>query len=481
KELPGWGVAGFTLGVIDLNNDKKQTWTAALGLKNASNPTDPINVDSVFHIGSDTKLFTAFTVGHLVDQGKLNWKTPFKTYWPDFKLKDTFSENRANLIDMLSHRMGLSRVGDLLMSKYNNTADMRVGIANLEPSEEFRTSFKYNNHMYMYAGDLVGKLMDQSNPNPTESWMKVVKDMVLKPVGLESAITSMKEFHKLSNAALAHSDAKTYLPENTNDYFDPIAPAGSISMNIKDRLKWIEFLLNKGTTSDGKTILKPKTFQQLFNPFNILPTVGTVPISGVGLAAFISTYKGETVISHGGKVEGSLSKTCFFPDRKFGIVSLYTGLDFGGGTDLCFDVADRLLFKTSKVLKNSIRFISKQKDAASQKLKALQVDFNGRNKDTKPTFDTSASLGEYANPVLGSAFLEHSTFPGSIFQINFKVAKYPPFPMLHFENDRFAVSASLGQNLTLGFKIEQKDIKGFVFRADGFTDDIQDGLYFTKA
>ncbi|KAJ2987355.1 hypothetical protein HDV02_006227, partial [Globomyces sp. JEL0801] len=41
KELPGWGVAGFTLGVIDLNNNQKQTWTAALGLKNASNPDDP--------------------------------------------------------------------------------------------------------------------------------------------------------------------------------------------------------------------------------------------------------------------------------------------------------------------------------------------------------------------------------------------------------------------------------------------------------
>ncbi|KAJ2985772.1 hypothetical protein HDV02_000352, partial [Globomyces sp. JEL0801] len=189
KELPGWGVAGFTLGVIDLSNDKKQTWTAALGLKNASNPADPINVDTVFHIGSDTKLFTAFTVGHLVDQGKLNWKTPFKTYWPDFKLKDTFSESRATLIDMLSHRMGLSRASEILMVKYNNTVDMRAGMANMEPSEEFRTSYKYNNHMYVHAGDLVGKLMDPSNPNPTESWMKVVKDMVLKPVGLESAIT----------------------------------------------------------------------------------------------------------------------------------------------------------------------------------------------------------------------------------------------------------------------------------------------------
>ncbi|KAI8891970.1 beta-lactamase/transpeptidase-like protein [Globomyces pollinis-pini] len=115
KELPEWGVAGFTLGVIDLNNNQKQTWTAALGLKNASNPDDPVNVDTLFPIGSDTKLFTAFTVGHLVDQGKLAWKTPFKTYWPTFKLKDPFAETRANLIDFLSHRMGLSSISDSLM------------------------------------------------------------------------------------------------------------------------------------------------------------------------------------------------------------------------------------------------------------------------------------------------------------------------------------------------------------------------------
>ncbi|KAI8891968.1 hypothetical protein BC833DRAFT_626281, partial [Globomyces pollinis-pini] len=51
KELPGWGVAGLTLGVIDLNNNQKQTWTAALGLKNASNPVDPVNVDTLFPIG----------------------------------------------------------------------------------------------------------------------------------------------------------------------------------------------------------------------------------------------------------------------------------------------------------------------------------------------------------------------------------------------------------------------------------------------
>ncbi|KAJ2989483.1 hypothetical protein HDV02_004972, partial [Globomyces sp. JEL0801] len=62
----------------------------------------------------------------------------------------------------------------------------------------------------------------------------------------------------------------------------------------------------------------------------------------------------------------------------------------------------------------------KQKEVASQELKALQDESNGSNKDTKATFDTSASLGEYTNPVLGSAFLEHSTFPLLYFKSTLK-------------------------------------------------------------
>ncbi|KAI8892661.1 beta-lactamase/transpeptidase-like protein [Globomyces pollinis-pini] len=381
---------------------------------------------------------------------------------------------------MLSHRMGLSRVGDLLMSKYNNTADMRIHVANMEPSEEFRTSFKYNNHMYMYIGDLVGKLTNPSNQNPTEGWMKTVKDIVLNPVGLETAVTSYKEFRKLSNVALAHSDEKTVYPEDVNSWLDVVGPAGSISMNIKDRLKWIEFLLNKGTTSDGKRILKPETFQQLFTPANLRIVTEYSPVFGIGLGAFITTYKGETVLMHGGNVRGGVSKTCFFPDRKFGIASLYTGNDFGT-LSFCYDIADRLLFKDSKTLKKSIEYNTKQKDMTAKKLKDLQDEFNGRNKDTKPSFDTITSLGEYSNPVLGSTSLKHSSIPNSSFELDLKTELIPVFPMVHFEHDRFMLPAEAGQNITVTFKTDmKKGVEGFVLRGDGLTDDIEDGLYFTK-
>ncbi|KAI8896281.1 beta-lactamase/transpeptidase-like protein [Globomyces pollinis-pini] len=479
KELPGWGVAGFTLGVIDLNNNQKQTWTAALGLKNASNPDDPVNVDTLFHIGSDSKLFTAFTVGHLVDQGKLDLKTPFKTYWPTFKLKDPFSENRANLIDMLSHRMGLSRVLDLLMFKYNKTSEMRTRLANLEPSEEFRTSFKYNNHMFAYAGDLVGKLTDPSTTNPTQSWIKAVRDVVFKPVGLNSALASFDEFINSPNIALVHGNAEMVLPRETNRWTDVVAPAGAISMNIVDRLKWIEFLMNKGTTQDGKSILKPETFQLLFSPHNLYPSQNPAPVAGANLASFISTYRGETVIKHGGTVSGGISVTCFFPDRKFGVVSLYTGQDFGKD-NFCYDVADRLLFKDSKTLKNTFDFMKQRKETFLTHLKTVQDSFDGRKKDTKPSFVIEQSFGEYVNPVLGSGFLEIASFPNSVFQLDLQISRIPILPFVHFENNKFVTPVDDGTDNSVEVHVERGVIKGFTLRLEGTTDDLKDGLYFEK-
>ncbi|KAJ2995157.1 hypothetical protein HDV02_001042, partial [Globomyces sp. JEL0801] len=463
-------------------SNQKQTWTAALGLKNASNPDDPVNVDTLFPIGSDSKLFTAFTVGHLVDQGKLDWKTPFKTYWPTFKLKDPFSENRANLIDMLSHRMGLSRVADILMFKYNSTTDMRTRLANLEPSEEFRTSFKYNNHMFAYAGDLVGKLTDPSTTNPTQSWMKTVRDVVFKPVGLHSALASFNEFIKSPNTALAHGNAEMVLPEDINKWTDVVAPAGAISMNIVDRLKWID---EQGHYHRWKNNLEAR------NPPATIHTIQCY-------ALFISTYRGETVIKHGGtvlgvasvtfvfshgggSVQGAWSITCFFPDRKFGVVSLYTGQEVPQA-QFCYDVADRLLFKDSKTLTNTFNSIKKKKEMIIKHQKAAKGNdaFDGRKKGTKPSFVIEQSLGEYVNPVLGSGFLEIASFPNSVFQLDLQISRIPILPFVHFENNKFVTPVDDGTDNSVEVHVERGVIKGFTLRLEGTTDDLKDGLYFEK-
>ncbi|KAI8893276.1 hypothetical protein BC833DRAFT_625028 [Globomyces pollinis-pini] len=213
----------------------------------------------------------------------------------------------------------------------------------------------------------------------------------------------------------------------------------------------------------------------LFTPYNIIPSV---PIGAAALASFINTYKGETVISHGGSVQGAWSITCFFPDRKFGVVSLYTGQEVPQA-QFCYDVADRLLFKDSKTLTNTFNSIKKKKEMIIKHQKSLLDGFNGRKKDTKPSFSIEQSLGEYVNPILGSAFLVKSSSSNFTFQFDLKVPIIPVLPFVHFESNKFITPIDDGTDNSVDVRVEKNVIKGFTLYPclEGYTDDRKDGLF----
>ena len=72
---------------------------------------------TIFAIGSCTKAFTAFVLGTLVDDGKLEWDTPLVDLLPDFKLYNEYATNHITPLDLINHRSGLPRHD---MVWYNN-------------------------------------------------------------------------------------------------------------------------------------------------------------------------------------------------------------------------------------------------------------------------------------------------------------------------------------------------------------------------
>ena len=60
-----------------------------------------------FHIGSNTKSFTAFLAGKLVDDGKINWETRFFDLFPELKEKANPAYHDMTLQELLSHRARL--------------------------------------------------------------------------------------------------------------------------------------------------------------------------------------------------------------------------------------------------------------------------------------------------------------------------------------------------------------------------------------
>ncbi len=93
-------------------------------------------------------------MGTLVDEGKMDWDAPVRTYIPEIRFHDHVATELITPRDLVTHRSGLPR-HDLVW--YNANLSRKEVVARLpylEPSEPFRSKFQYNNVMFMTAGYL---------------------------------------------------------------------------------------------------------------------------------------------------------------------------------------------------------------------------------------------------------------------------------------------------------------------------------------
>src|SRR5215217_1735086 len=63
----------------------------------------PITTDTLFHVASISKVYTATLVMQLVDEGKLDLDAPIRTYLPDFRVADADATARVTARHLLSH------------------------------------------------------------------------------------------------------------------------------------------------------------------------------------------------------------------------------------------------------------------------------------------------------------------------------------------------------------------------------------------
>src|SRR5262249_36570080 len=99
KRLPALSIA--------LVDDQQIVWARGFGFADPKAKT-PATAETVYRVGSVSKLFTDIAVMRLVEQGKLDLDAPVTKYLPDFKPKNPFNK-LITLRQMMAHRSGLVR------------------------------------------------------------------------------------------------------------------------------------------------------------------------------------------------------------------------------------------------------------------------------------------------------------------------------------------------------------------------------------
>src|SRR6516225_1393080 len=148
KALKDWQCAGFSIAVVQ---NGEVILSKGYGVRDVKNNL-PVTTKTLFAIGSSTKSFTVSSLATLVDQGKLEWDKPVRDYMPDFRMWDQMTTERMTARDLVTHRSGLPRHDLMWYSSPFSRDELFARLRYLEPSKDFRTSFQYQNLMFMTAG-----------------------------------------------------------------------------------------------------------------------------------------------------------------------------------------------------------------------------------------------------------------------------------------------------------------------------------------
>jgi CubicO group peptidase (beta-lactamase class C family) len=279
--------------------------------------------DSVFQIGSITKLWTATLVMQLVDEGKVELDEPVRTYLPEFRIADEAAAAAITVRQLLNHTSGFegdiftdTGVGDDCVEKYVSVlAEVPQLFA---PGEQF----SYNNAGYCVLGRLVEVLREKQ-------YDECLREHLVAPLGLTHTAPSVYEAI-MFRAAMGHVEQEP----GTGQQPAPIwamarsnSPAGSmLAMRPRDLVTFARMHLEDGRAADGTQVLARGTAARMQAREVDLPYLGVMGDSwGLGFERFDTPTR--ALIGHDGSTIGQNAFLRMVPEAGVAVALLTNGGD----------------------------------------------------------------------------------------------------------------------------------------------------------
>jgi CubicO group peptidase (beta-lactamase class C family) len=282
--------------------------------------------DSVFQIGSITKVWTTTLVMQLVDDGLLDIDAPIRDYLPGFRLADEASAAAITTRQLLSHSGGFE--GDVFTETGRGEDAIEKYLAELTDLPQLFAPgelFSYNNAAFSVLGRLVEVLRGKT-------WEAAIVEHIAAPLGLTHVAPSAYEAI-LFRAAVGHvgpgedgveTPAPVWALAKSNE------PAGSmLAMRVRDLVSFAKMHLEGGVASDGTRVLSEASVAAMQEKQIDLPRL-TGMGDAWGLGWEIIVDGDPVVIGHDGNTIGQASFLRVIPEAGLAVAMLTNGGDVIG-------------------------------------------------------------------------------------------------------------------------------------------------------
>ena len=305
SEMARWSVPGLAIGILDGG----EVETAAFGIENINTGT-AVKPETLFQIGSISKIFTTTLIMTLVDEGVLDLDQPVIHHIPDLSLADATARATITLRHLVTHMGGFfgdrfddhGRGDDALARTVAAFGDLPQQTA---PGELWT---------YCNAGfDLAGRVAEVVTG---QRFGDLVRERIFEPLELDRA-TYFPDHAILYSVAAGHvksvdgvSVARPWpIARNSN-------PAGGVSANVSELLRFATMHMQDGEL-DGVRILKPESAQAMR-----AHETAAGPFTSWGLGWSRREVNGTLIVEHGGATNGFTARLTTVPERGFAIAIL---------------------------------------------------------------------------------------------------------------------------------------------------------------
>jgi beta-lactamase class C len=282
---------------------------------------DPVDIHTVFRLASVSKCFAPILTGLLVEQGVLGWDDKIVSYLPEFSLQNKAYSDSLTIRHVLSHTTGLPyHTYTNLVEEGMDLKSMVALLRDVKLTGKPGEIYSYQNVAY----SLIGEVIEAAT---RKSYIELMTEKVFRPLQMYDASMSYSDI--LLNPNVAHPHMlwrKGWKVTSINDTYYNVAPAGGVNASISDMAQLIKMLVG------SKKLVTSETLGEIFKPAvrarsknrNFRRWIDRAD-SYYALGWRVLNFKTDTLLYHGGYVNGYRSEIAINRRDKIGICVLSNG------------------------------------------------------------------------------------------------------------------------------------------------------------
>lgn len=300
----------------------------------------PVTLDTLFGIGSVTKMLTAVAIMQLRERALLDLDDPVEEHVP---LPLSSVDKPIRIWHLLSHSSGIPTLGEAearhaarwfrLGFPIAHSGDVLAFMEGAGEWVHFRPGERwfYLNEGYLLLGAIIERLSGQS-------FIDYINAQILDPLGME------RSFFLRDQVETDPDRAIPYCVDRAGDYFvgmnlyRGLPAAGGLITTVKDLAHFTQLFVNEGRSVNGEAVISPESLRLIMEPRVALPANAAPESMPAGLEndeftgerhgahgcgpQIFPGFFGHTLVGHSGGVMGASAYIGFLPERRMGAVVL---------------------------------------------------------------------------------------------------------------------------------------------------------------